>query len=81
VELPAAGLREGVVYVDTPGLGSLATAGAAETKAYLPRCDLGIVLIDAGSTLTQDDLATIQTLYEAGNPGLGAVEQVGSAGS
>jgi GTP-binding protein EngB required for normal cell division len=66
VELPAQRLREGVVYVDTPGLGSLATSGAAETKAYLPRCDLGVVLIDAGSTLTQDDLATVQTLYEAG---------------
>jgi GTP-binding protein EngB required for normal cell division len=68
VELPAQRLREGVVYVDTPGLGSLATSGAAETKAYLPRCDLGVVLIDAGSTLTQDDLATVQTLYEAGIP-------------
>lgn len=68
VELPAIRLREGVVYVDTPGLGSLASAGAAETKAYLPRCDLGIVLIDAGSTLTEDDLATIQTLYDAGIP-------------
>src|SRR5580658_762214 len=67
-ELPAQRLREGVVYVDTPGLGSLATSGAAETKAYLPRCDLGVVLIDAGSTLTQDDLATIQTLYDAGIP-------------
>ncbi len=68
VELPAQRLREGVVYVDTPGLGSLATSGAAETKAYLPRCDLGVVLIDAGSTLTQDDLATIQTLHDAGIP-------------
>ena len=68
VELPAERLREGVVYVDTPGLGSLATSGAAETKAYLPRCDLGVVLIDAGSTLTQDDLATIQTLCDAGIP-------------
>jgi GTP-binding protein EngB required for normal cell division len=68
VELPAQRLREGVVYVDTPGLGSLATSGAAETKAYLPRCDLGVVLIDAGSTLTQDDLATIETLYTAGIP-------------
>ena len=68
VELPAPRLREGVVYVDTPGLGSLATSGAAETKAYLPRCDLGVVLIDAGSTLTHDDLATIQTLYDAGIP-------------
>jgi len=68
VELPAHRLQEGVVYVDTPGLGSLATSGAAETKAYLPRCDLGVVLIDAGSTLTEDDLATIQTLYDAGIP-------------
>ncbi len=68
VELPAQRLREGVVYVDTPGLGSLATSGAAETKAYLPRCDLGVVLIDAGSTLTLEDLATIQTLYDAGIP-------------
>ena len=67
-ELPAERLREGIVYVDTPGLGSLATSGAAETRAYLPRCDLGVVLIDAGSTLTQDDLATIQSLQEAGIP-------------
>jgi GTP-binding protein EngB required for normal cell division len=68
VELPAQRLREGVVYVDTPGLGSLATAGAAETRAYLPRCDLGVVLIDAGSTLTQDDLAIVEALYAAGIP-------------
>jgi GTP-binding protein EngB required for normal cell division len=61
-------LRDGIVFVDTPGLGSLATRGAAETLAYLPRCDLGVVLIDAGSTLTPDDLKTIQTLYDAGTP-------------
>lgn len=68
VALPARRLQRGVVYVDTPGLGSLATCGAAETKAYLPRCDLGVVLIDAGSTLTEDDLATVQALYGAGIP-------------
>jgi GTP-binding protein EngB required for normal cell division len=68
VELPSTRLCEGVVFVDTPGLGSLATTGAAETRAYLPRCDLGVVLVDAGSTLTQEDLGTIQTLYEAGIP-------------
>ena len=68
VQLPSPRLRDGVVLVDTPGLGSLATAGAVETLAYLPRCDLGVVLIDAGSTLTQDDLGTIQALYDAGVP-------------
>jgi len=61
-------LRDGIAFVDTPGLGSLATRGAAETLAYLPHCDLGVVLIDAGSTLTLDDLKTVQTLYEAGIP-------------
>lgn len=65
VEYPSDKLRDGVVLVDTPGLGSLASAGAAETLAYLPRCDLGVVLIDAGSTLTAEDLSTLQALNEA----------------
>jgi GTP-binding protein EngB required for normal cell division len=68
VELPSTRLREGVIFVDTPGLGSLATAGAAETLAYLPQCDLGVVLVDASSTLTEEDLATVERLYEAATP-------------
>ncbi len=66
VELPAARLRDGVTFVDTPGLGSLATSGAEETVAYLPRCDLGLVLVDAASTLTHEDLAVVQALYQSG---------------
>jgi GTP-binding protein EngB required for normal cell division len=68
VELPSPRLRSGVVFVDTPGLGSLASSGAAETMAYLPQCDLGVMLIDAGSTLTQEDITTVRTLYEAAIP-------------
>jgi GTP-binding protein EngB required for normal cell division len=68
VYLPSPRLRDGVIFVDTPGLGSLATRGAAETMAYLPRCDLGVVLIDAASTLTPEDLQTIRVLYEAAVP-------------
>ncbi len=67
-ELPSARLSDGMVFVDTPGLGSLATSGADETRAYLPQCDLGMVLVDAGSTLDEEDLATIQALVEAGVP-------------
>ena len=66
--IPAPRLSEGVSFVDTPGLGSLATGGAAETLAYLPRCDLGVVLIDAGSTLTEEDVRTIRALQEAAIP-------------
>ena len=68
VALPSPRLQAGVAFVDTPGLGSLATSGASETLAYLPKCDLGVVLIDAGSTLTTDDLRTIMTLHEAAVP-------------
>jgi GTP-binding protein EngB required for normal cell division len=65
VEFPSERLKDGIVLVDTPGLGSLASAGATETLAYLPRCDLGVVLIDAGSTLTAEDLSTVQALTDA----------------
>src|SRR5579875_2247452 len=68
VELPSERLQDGIVFGDTPGLGSLATAGAAETMAYLPECDLGVVLVDAGSTLTEEDVSTVQRLYEAAIP-------------
>jgi GTP-binding protein EngB required for normal cell division len=66
VKLPSDRLAEGVTFVDTPGLGSLAVAGAEETIAYLPRCDSGIVLIDASAGLTPDDLIVVQALYQAG---------------
>ncbi len=68
VRIPSPRLAEGVMFVDTPGLGSLATTGAAETLAYLPKCDLGVVLIDAASALTTGDLQTIQALAEAAIP-------------
>jgi GTP-binding protein EngB required for normal cell division len=68
VRLPSPWLKDGVAFVDTPGLGSLATSGAVETMAYLPRCDLGVVLIDAGATLSVNDLQTMDALYQAGIP-------------
>ncbi len=68
VALASARLQGGVSFVDTPGLGSLATSGSAETLAYLPKCDLGLVLVDAGSTLSADDLQTIMALQEAAIP-------------
>jgi GTP-binding protein EngB required for normal cell division len=68
VNLPSERLQNGLGFVDTPGLGSLATAGSAETLAYLPQCDLGVVLISAGSPLNDEDLSTIRILYESAIP-------------
>ena len=66
LSVPSDRLRSGIVLVDTPGLGSLALKGAQETLAYLPSCDLAIVLIDAGSTLTREDIGTLRLVHEAG---------------
>ena len=76
VQLPSSLLEDGVIFVDTPGLGSLATTGAEETLAYLPRCDLGLVLIDAGSTLTHEDLKVVQALYRSGAAAMVLVSKV-----
>jgi hypothetical protein len=37
-----------------------------ESLAYLPRCDLGIVLVDASSTLIQEDASIVNALCQAG---------------
>lgn len=68
VTLPNPRLRKGITFVDTPGLGSLATAGAAETMAYLPRCDFAIVLIDAATAFNEEDLRLLRTLHDVGIP-------------
>lgn len=70
VEVPSSRLKEGILLVDTPGLGSLAKRGAQETLAYLPSCDLALLLIDAGATLNEEDVGTLRLLYEAGIPAL-----------
>jgi GTP-binding protein EngB required for normal cell division len=68
VQVPSPRLRQGVTLVDTPGLGSLARRGGAETLAYLPSCDLALLLIDAGATLNEEDVGTLRLLTEAAIP-------------
>jgi GTP-binding protein EngB required for normal cell division len=70
VRLPSPVLKDGLVFVDTPGLGSLATTGAAETLSYLPRCDLGLVLVSAVTPLNEEDLATVDLLVRANTPAM-----------
>jgi GTPase Era involved in 16S rRNA processing len=70
VEVPSPRLKQGIVLVDTPGLGSLARRGAQETIAYLPSCDLALLLIDAGAALNEEDVRTLRRLYEGGIPAI-----------
>jgi GTP-binding protein EngB required for normal cell division len=66
VRIPSSRLRSDVVFVDTPGVGSLATSGERESYAYLPRCDLGVLLLDASSAPAPEDLEILRLLYESG---------------
>ena len=68
--LPSARLKNGLVLVDTPGLGALATAGAQETISYLPQSDLGIVLLSSMNPINDEDLQTIAALARAGTPAM-----------
>ena len=67
LEVPGRRLSEGVCLMDTPGLGSLASVGAAQTLDYLPRCDLGIQLIEAGGVIAREDFSIARALLDGGS--------------
>lgn len=66
VRLGAARLRDGIVLVDTPGLNALASSGAREAYAYMPRCDLAVVVVDGSGALEGQDIDVSRTLIESG---------------
>lgn len=66
VQLDIDRLRAGMALVDTPGLGALASAGARETYAYMPRCDLGVIVIDGSAPVEEGDLELARTLEQSG---------------
>jgi GTP-binding protein EngB required for normal cell division len=66
IRIPATRLIDGLCLVDTPGLGSLATVGAAQTLEYLPRCDLGVLLIEAGGVIGREDVDVARAIVDSG---------------
>ena len=68
VAVPSARLQNGVAFVDTPGIASLATSGTRLSYAYLPDSDFGVVLVDGHTSLGRDDLELLRALHAAGIP-------------
>jgi hypothetical protein len=66
IEVTVPGAPEGLRLLDTPGVGSLASSGAAQAFAWLPRCDVGLVLVAAGTPLGRDETALLSGLQHAG---------------
>lgn len=59
-------LKADMALVDTPGVGSLARAGARATFDYLPRCDLAVLVIDSTGAPTPQDEELLKQLAESG---------------
>jgi GTP-binding protein EngB required for normal cell division len=66
IDYPSDRLPDGVTFVDTPGLGSVASAGVLQTFAYLPRCDHATFLLDATAPVIEEDLGLLAFLRDAG---------------
>jgi|GEM_PF-1339194 len=56
IESPNSQLKEGLVLVDTPGIGSLNAEHTAVTHAFLPNADVVLFVSDALKPLTTEEL-------------------------
>lgn len=57
-------LKEGMVFVDTPGVGSLNIEHAETTYGFLPNADLLLFVSDADSGLTESELRFLKRGYQ-----------------
>lgn len=64
VEIPNPLLKEGIVFVDTPGVGSLNISHAETTYGFLPNADLLLFVSDASSGLTETELNFLKRGYK-----------------
>lgn len=64
ITLPNDKLKDGLVFVDTPGVGSLNQSHAEVTYGYLPNADVLLFVSDLLSPLTETELAFLETAYK-----------------
>ena len=60
VFVPSPLLRDGMCFVDTPGIGSVFSGNTATTHAFLPHIDAAIVVIGADPPIAGDGLALVE---------------------
>lgn len=76
IEIPSSKLRDGLVLIDTPGIGSLNIAHTATTMGILPRAD-GVVFVgDATEPLIVQELHFIEQISRCGTPILHALTHI-----
>lgn len=64
VSIPNELLKEGVVFVDTPGVGSMNISHAETTYGFLPNADLLLFVSDSNSGLTETEINFLKRGYK-----------------
>jgi GTPase Era involved in 16S rRNA processing len=64
VNLPAAILEKGVVFIDTPGIGSTFRHNTEATLNFLPQCDAAFFLVSADPPITEVEIEFLQRVRE-----------------
>lgn len=64
ISLPNELLKDGVVFVDTPGVGSLNVSHAETTYGFLPNADLLLFVGDSTAPLTDTELNFLKKSYK-----------------
>jgi small GTP-binding protein len=62
VRHPAALLRQGVVLIDTPGIGSTYRHNTEATLNFLPQCDAALFVVSADPPLTEVEVEFLKTV-------------------
>jgi len=65
ISVPSALLADGLVFVDTPGMGGLGAGHAAATLAFLPFADGLVFVSDASAELSQPEVAFLDQARDA----------------
>lgn len=60
IELPNSRLRDGLVIVDTPGIGGLNIEHTAITQAFLPNADAVLYVNEVDSPISSEDIAFLK---------------------
>lgn len=63
IEVPNPVLQEGIVFVDTPGVGSLNINHAETTYGFLPNADLLLFVCDSSAGLTETEINFLKRGY------------------
>ena len=64
IQLPAAFLRRGLVFVDTPGIGAADERPAAETYRFLPESDAAIFVTSVEAPLSESELLFLDAVRQ-----------------